>query len=494
MKKLSKWCYLSLAIAVVPFVGTPAMAEEYRSAQSQTISDGVYSQAQLEQMLAPIALYPDSLLTHILIASTYPLEVVEAQRFYNKNQRTDPAKLMDKAEKYDWDPSVVALLAFPTVLQKLNDDLGWTQNLGDAFLQDEARVLDSIQSLRRQADNASSLNNMDNMTVSRANNQIIIEAARPEIVFVPYYDPRIVYGHWRWSNYPPIYWSVYPGYVRYPSRSSVFYWNSGINIGFNFYFSAFHWHKHQIVVERRPHYDYRHRYPSHTKFVTSSGAQRWHHQAKHRRGVAYSTPVVSRKYHSAKPSYQQVKQSRHEERYGKSPNKGGNNQGKYESPKSHYAKPRNEVNHSREQQFSNKLTNRSDNGKRTQFTSDYAKKDNKQQSHNAQQRTASRPEQVRSQLTDHKPSRDNTVQSKARHDAAKYQQPKYDNGSRNQVERRVEKQQATRTQPKPEANRQNTSRQQPQRQEPSRHAQQSQARSDKASRGNQNDHARVREK
>ncbi|MEZ9595992.1 DUF3300 domain-containing protein [Shewanella sp. 10N.261.52.F9] len=292
MNRLKKWCCLSLVIAMPLIMPVTAVnAEQNQFEQNQ------YSEGQLAQMLAPIALYPDSLLTHILIAATYPLEVVQAHRWQQSKQHLSTQKQIDKAQNKDWDPSVVALIAFPNVLQKLSEDLDWTQSLGDAFLQDEAQVLASIQTLRQEADNANSLEQMENMQVTRVSNQIIIEPVRKEIVYVPYYDPRTVYGYWRWYRYPPVYWAVYPGYVR-PSYGH-FYWRAGVHISFNYYFSAFHWHKrHVVVVHHHNSHKYRHR----GRIVTSHGAKRWAHKPQHRRGVAYSSGALRHKYNRHQPN------------------------------------------------------------------------------------------------------------------------------------------------------------------------------------------------
>ncbi|MCL1138550.1 DUF3300 domain-containing protein [Shewanella pneumatophori] len=291
MNTLKKWCYLSLVIAMPLIMPVTAVnAEQNQLEQTQ------YSEGQLAQMLAPIALYPDSLLTHILIAATYPLEVVQAHRWQQSKQHLSTQKQIDRAQDKDWDPSVVALIAFPNVLQKLSEDLDWTQSLGDAFLQDEAQVLASIQMLRLEADNANSLEQMENMQVTRVSNQIIIEPVRKEIVYVPYYDPRTVYGYWRWYRYPPVYWAVYPGYVR-PSYGH-FYWRAGVHISFNYYFSAFHWHKRHVVVV---HHHNSHRYRHRGRIVTSHGSKRWAHKPHHRRGVAYSNGALRHKYKSHHP-------------------------------------------------------------------------------------------------------------------------------------------------------------------------------------------------
>lgn len=295
MNRLHRWNWLVLTAALValPFT-TTAQAAGVSVSQG---SSAAASQAELEQMLAPIALYPDSLLTHILIASTYPLEIVQAQRWLTQRPKSSVDQLMSQAEDQDWDPSVKALLAFPTLLQKMSEDLDWTQRLGEAFLEDEGQVMNSIQSLRQQADKANSLADMDNMAITRANNQIIIEPAKREIVYVPYYDPRVVYGTWRWGvAYPPVYWE-FGGYAGYPYRPSHnhFYWSPGIHISFNYFFSSFHWHNHKVVV-----IDYRHshRYRPRERYTVSYGAQPWKHKPEHRRGVSYHNPVVKQRYYN----------------------------------------------------------------------------------------------------------------------------------------------------------------------------------------------------
>ncbi|PTA48774.1 DUF3300 domain-containing protein [Shewanella morhuae] len=295
MNRTSRWNWLVLTAALVTLPLT-TIAQAAGVSMSQG-SSATSSQAELEQMLAPIALYPDSLLTHILIASTYPLEIVQAQRWLTQRPNLSVDQIMSQADTQDWDPSVKALLAFPTLLQRMADDLNWTQGLGEAFLEDEGQVMDGIQSLRQQADKANSLANMDNMAITRANNQIIIEPAKREIVYVPYYDPRVVFGSWRWgAAYPPVYWE-FSGYAGYPyrPRHNHFYWSPGIHISFNYFFSSFHWHSHKVVV-----LDYRHshRYRPRERYSVSHGAQPWQHKPEHRRGVNYHNPIVKQRYYN----------------------------------------------------------------------------------------------------------------------------------------------------------------------------------------------------
>ncbi len=278
-------------------VGTLIISSSYItqvSAQvptSYSAEQEVITEAELAQLLAPIALYPDSLLTHILIASTYPLEVVDAERWRTRIGDIQPEDIESRSRDKSWDPSVKALLLFPTVLEKLSSELDWMQQLGDAFLEDEAAVLASIQSLRQKADDAGNLAQMDNVKIVREEKVIVIEPERTEVVYVPYYDTRVVYGNWHWVHYPPVHWHSPHRYAYY---NGPYYWHSGVHISVGFYFSAFHWHKRHIVINHH----HNHWHHPRKKVVTSHHAKKWIHAPSHRRGVAYRSERVAHKYHS----------------------------------------------------------------------------------------------------------------------------------------------------------------------------------------------------
>lgn len=262
----------------------------------ETFNESEFSQAQLAQMLAPIALYPDSLLTHILIASTYPIEVVEAERWVSKNSTLSAERMSKKLENKDWEPSVKALVMFPKVLERLSEDLSWTQQLGDAFLQDEEIVLQVIQDLRYQAQEAGNLDKMENVKITREKKNIIIQPVQKEVVYVPYYDTRHVYGDWHWSMNPPIHWDW--GHHVSWSHRNPFRWHSGIHISFNYFFSAFHWHnRHVVVVDHRNTRKYR----SKKHIVRGGYANRWVHKPQHRRGVTYRSERVNKRFKSHRP-------------------------------------------------------------------------------------------------------------------------------------------------------------------------------------------------
>lgn len=292
MNIIKKGVLVSIITLTQILVNPIAMASEEEYTSTNAIQ---FSEAELAQILAPIALYPDSLLTHVVIASTYPLEVVEAYRWLEENSDLEASEAVELAEKEGWDPSIAALVAFPNVLKRLNEDLQWTQNLGNAFIESEERVLDTIQTLRLQAEQANSLAEMKNMKVTKQNQQIVIEPIRKEVVYVPYYDTRVVYGNWRWNLYPPVFWDFRPHIsLRFPHNISArFHWNAGINISFNYYFSAFKWHSRHLIVTN--HHKTR-KYRSFSRIASSHGVKRWQHKSNHRRDVAYRSVHRNRNY------------------------------------------------------------------------------------------------------------------------------------------------------------------------------------------------------
>jgi len=303
MNYLLKNIIVVFSLAIL--ISFPSFAEENAMTQSDVQSE--FSQAQLEQMLAPIALYPDSLLTHLLIASTYPIEVVQAERWLDENSELESEQLIALSEDKDWDASVKALLPFPRVLKRLSENLDWTQQLGDAFLQDEAKVLASIQALRQKAEEAGNLADMENVAVSYEDDSIVIEPVHREIVYVPYYDTRVVYGNWHWSHHPPVYWGMSHRDLYYRPHHGLFSWHTGVHISFNFFFSAFHWSNHQVVVINRHQSRYAY---SRGHVLNHHSAVRWGHNPSHRRGVAYRNNQIKARYHSNRPSYTHTKEAR----------------------------------------------------------------------------------------------------------------------------------------------------------------------------------------
>jgi hypothetical protein len=246
-----------------------------------------FRQEELDQMLAPVALYPDALLSQILMASTYPLEVVQAARWSRANPGLRGQDAVRAVERMDWDPSVKSLTAFPQILHMMDEKLAWTERLGEAFLVQQAEVMDTVQQLRRRADAAGHLDPGDRMRVTREGDIIRIHPPAPDVVYVPYYDPRVVYGPWWWHDYPPVYWAP-PAYYVVPSYPTVFFWGSGIGIAANFFFGYPDWHRrHVTVVHRHVTVVNRER-----TIVSPAPRERvvWRHNPQHRRGVPFRNP------------------------------------------------------------------------------------------------------------------------------------------------------------------------------------------------------------
>jgi hypothetical protein len=243
-----------------------------------------YSEAELDQLLAPVALYPDAVLSNILIAATYPLEIVEADRWLRNNPGLDADTALRAVQNQPWDDSVKSLVAFPQLLTRLSDDLQWTQNLGDAFLVAEADVMDRIQVLRMDARRAGQLRSTEQVHVIVERETVIIEPVVERIVHLPYYDTRVVYGNWRWHNHPPVYWT--PLYPTTRVVHSSFYWGPPVHVRPR-YVSAPVWSQRQVVVVNQFNFNSSSVYYSSRSIARHPGATRWTHQPQHRRGVAY---------------------------------------------------------------------------------------------------------------------------------------------------------------------------------------------------------------
>jgi len=209
-----------------------------------------YTQEELDAMLAPIALYPDPLLSQILMAATYPVEVVQAARWSRANARLRGEDAVRAVEPMDWDPSVKSLVAFPQILDQMDEQLDWTERLGDAFVAQELQVMDTIQYLRRRADAAGNLRPSPEIQIVREGGYIRIEPASPQVVFVPYYDPIVVYGSWWWPTHRPVHWAPWPGYYVRTTHASTFVWGSGVVIRAGFFFGSFNWPHRQVIVVR----------------------------------------------------------------------------------------------------------------------------------------------------------------------------------------------------------------------------------------------------
>jgi len=271
---------------------------------SKAATEKRFSQEELDQLLAPVALYPDSLLAQVLMASTYPLEVVMADRWVKQSKNLTGDELIEAVDKQPWDPSVKALVPFPDLLSTMAEKLEWTEKLGDAFLAQQTDVMETVQNLREKAYEAGNLKSTDEQQVIVEKETILVEPADSRVVHVPVYDPWWVYGSWWWPYYPPYVFSPYPD-------ASAFYYPGYIGFSVGFVVGAYwgnwgycNWPYRTVYVNHhyygRPHPRYR-KAPV-GSVVASRGAptmQKWRHDPYHRRRVAYKDAAVGNQFGQA---------------------------------------------------------------------------------------------------------------------------------------------------------------------------------------------------
>jgi len=271
-------------------VAVPMAAQAQSPAPASTQSDQLLKPEALDALVAPIALYPDTLLSQILMASTYPLEVVQAERWVEANKKLKGDELKSAVDKQGWDDSVKSLVATPSVLEMMNSKLDWTQKLGDAVLAQQPDVMDAIQRLRTKAQANKKLesNQQQNVTVKQQDNKqvIVIEQKDPNTVYVPYYNPSVVYGGWPYPTYPPYYFPP-PGYIAGGLLATGLAFGAGYALGSwasggNYWNSSVNWNNNNININNpgnRP-----------------GGGNNWQHRPEHRQGVRYGNADVRQKF------------------------------------------------------------------------------------------------------------------------------------------------------------------------------------------------------
>ena len=221
-----------LAILAALVVSAPAHAQK------------IYSQAELDALLAPIALQPDGVLTQVLMASTYPEDVAAAAAWSRANPHLRGDAAIRAVEQEPWDPAVKALLAFPELLARMDESPQWLHDLGEAFLGQQAQVMDTVQGLRRRAQANGQLVTSEDTAVYHQGEAIVVQP-RAQVVYVRYYDPYVVYGPWWWGPYyRPIAWRPWHPYPVAVVRG--------------FFYSAPDWHHRHVRVVHRPVYVHRH--------------------------------------------------------------------------------------------------------------------------------------------------------------------------------------------------------------------------------------------
>jgi hypothetical protein len=263
--RMGKQILVFLTSLALLFTTWPRSLSAYQDAQAppQPSQGPPYTQQtpeELQQLVAPIALYPDSLVAQILAASTFPEEVVQADRWVQTHPGLKDQALAQAVDQEPWDPSVKALTAFPSVLGNMDKNLSWTSSLGDAYYNQQQDVMDAVQVMRQKAKQAGTLKSTPQQTVSTEGSTIIVEPANPGVVYIPEYDPWLVYG------YPIVAW---PGWYPYPG---IWYEGPYLSFGIGFgigFFGGFGWgwgHWGCDWHNRYPIYDHNRYYSRSTTF------------------------------------------------------------------------------------------------------------------------------------------------------------------------------------------------------------------------------------
>ena len=242
---------------------------------------------QLEALVAPIALYPDELLVNVLAASTYPLEIVQADRWLKARKTLKGDALKTEVEKQAWDVSVKALASTADVVSMMSDKIDWTKSLGDAVLAQQPDVMDAIQRLRSKAFDNKKLVTTKQQKVSvqtqESRQAIVIEQADPSTMYVPYYEPAAVYGDWPYTEYPPYYFG-YPSYIGAGVIAAGVVFGAAWAIGRwgNYWGGGCNWGNRNVYIN---HYN-----------RTNNIGNNWQHNPAHRQGVKYNNANVANRF------------------------------------------------------------------------------------------------------------------------------------------------------------------------------------------------------
>jgi uncharacterized membrane protein YgcG len=267
---------LALALVLTIFPQTLPAQDAQAQASAQTSQAPPYTTQtpdQLQQLVAPIALYPDSLVAQILAASTFPAQIVEADRWVQANPDLKGDALAQAVDKENWDPSVKALAAFPTVIGNMDKNISWTSSLGDAYYNQEQDVMDAVQVMRQKAQQSGNLKTTPQQTVSTQDQTIVIQPATPDVVYVPAYDPWLVYGGpivaWPgWYPYPGI-WYGGP-YLSFGAGFGIGFFG-GYGWGWNHW--GFDWHNHAVLYDHNRYYSRSNTFYNRNNYYRNGGAR-----------------------------------------------------------------------------------------------------------------------------------------------------------------------------------------------------------------------------
>lgn len=253
---------------------------------------------QLDALVAPIALYPDPLLSQVLVASTYPLEIIQLQQWLEKNKNLKGDALAEAVKKQDWDPSIQALAALPDAVKQLSENIKWTTDLGNAFLAQQSDVMDAVQRMRKKAQEKGNLKSTEQQKVEtkvvESKQVIVVQPANPEVIYVPSYNPVVVYGAPVYP-YPPIYYPP-PGY--YAAGMAISFgvgmamgaaWGGGWGWGCG-------WGHNDITVNRNNTFVSHYNRQNVNRAGRVGGGNTWQHNPQHRGGAPYSNRATANRY------------------------------------------------------------------------------------------------------------------------------------------------------------------------------------------------------
>ena len=280
----------------------PRAPQSPQSGESQSTApaeqQALLTQAQLQQLVAPVALYPDKLLGQILAASTYPLEVVKADRWARENPKVKGTALEAAMQQQPWDPSVKGLTSVPQVLRMMYDKLEWTQQLGEAYLAQPDDVSKAVQILRARADTNGNLKTSRELRVTKVRRRppvdavvidepyyIEIEPIEPDVIYVPIYDPGIIYGDWLYPDYAPFFWYP-PGFVY----AGIFGFGPAFIVGPALWCS-YDWYSGRVFINASRYNQF-----NHTKLASAGGSLPWKHDPSHRGNVPYKNVTLQKQF------------------------------------------------------------------------------------------------------------------------------------------------------------------------------------------------------
>ncbi len=278
------------ALLLAPGVGA-AVAQDKAPAPASTSTTPAATDtaklpmAQVEALVAPIALYPDPLLAQTLVASTYPLEIIQLQQWMAKHPGLKDKALADSVAKQPWDPSIQSMAAIPEVVKRLADDIQWTTELGNAFLAQQDDVMDAVQAMRKKAVEKGALTSNEQQKVDtqvvEKETVIVVQPTNPDVIYVPSYSPTVVYGPPVYYPYPPIYYPPYPPGAAFVSFSIGMMWGAAI-WGGSCCYAGWHGGGNTVIINNNNNFNKVSHYNG-----GGRGNNNWQHNPSHRGGTPY---------------------------------------------------------------------------------------------------------------------------------------------------------------------------------------------------------------